>query len=345
MSTAAGPDSMNDVDMTSPSSPAAQPSSPAQNYATSPFGQTEGPPVPPHRVPTSPPPEDKTQLAEGFKTSGNNFFKAKNFDKAVEEYSKAIDADPSNATYYSNRAAAYMGSNKYYDALEDIKRADTMDSGNPKFLLRLARIYTSLGRPKEAIDVYNMIQPAVSTKDQAPAINMLQFLTQAEASLQEGTAGSMIIYALDQAAKGLGSGIDTPRRWKLMRAEAYLKMGNLNALGEAQNSVISLLRSDPSDPEALTLRGRIFYAQGDNDRALTHFRQAVSSDPDCKAAIQCYRMVQKLDKLKAEGNDFFKSGKIKDAVDKYTQALQIDTSNKLTNAKILQNRALCYIKV
>ena len=45
-------------------------------------------------------------------------------------------------------------------------------------------------------------------------------------------------------------------------------MGNANALGEAQNVAMSLLRYNNQDPDALVLRGRILYAQGENDRAV-----------------------------------------------------------------------------
>lgn len=238
-----------------------------------------------------------------------------------------------------------MSSNQFYDALEDIKRADELDSNNQKVLLRLARIYTSLGRPIEAIQVYNTINPPVSTKDQMPALTMLQHITQAESALKEGISGSMIVHALDQAERGLGYGVDVPRKWKIMRGEAYLKMGNVNSLGEAQTVAMSLLRSNSQDPDALVLRGRILYAQGENEKAIQHFRSALSCDPDFRDAVKNLRLVQKLERLKGEGNTFFKSGSIKDAVDRYTQALDVDPANKLTNAKILQNRALCYIKV
>jgi DnaJ family protein C protein 7 len=130
-----------------------------------------------------------------------------------------------------------------------------------------------------------------------------------------------------------------------MRCEAYLKMGNANALGDAQATAMQLLRSNNQDPDALVLRGRVLYAQGDNTKALDHFRSALTCDPDFKEAVKCLRMVQKLERLKSEGNDLFKIGKIHDAVERYTQALDIDPSNKPTNAKILQNRAMCYIKV
>jgi DnaJ homolog subfamily C member 7 len=238
-----------------------------------------------------------------------------------------------------------MSANRFYDALVDVKRADELDPGNAKILLRLARIYTSLGRPQEAVDIYATIQPPPSTKDTAPASTMLQHIQQAETHLRESTSGSMVIHALTMASRVLGPGCEWPRKWLLMRGEAYLKMGNANAVGDAAGVAMQLLRSNNQDPDALVLRGRALYAQGDNAKALDHFRSALMCDPDFREAVKYLRMVQKLERLKSEGNDFFKIGKIKDAVERYTQALEVDSSNKPTNAKILQNRAMCYIKV
>jgi DnaJ family protein C protein 7 len=119
-------------------------------------------------------------------------------------------------------------------------------------------------------------------------------------------------------------------------------MGNVNALGEAQNVAMSLLRNNNQDPDALVLRGRVLYAQGENDKAIQHFRQALSCDPDFKDAVKNLRMVQKLERMKEEGNTAFKSGRFQEAIEIYGKALEIDPSNKLTNSKILQNRALCH---
>src|SRR6201992_838211 len=221
-----------------------------------------------------------------------------------------------------------MSLNKFHQAMEDIKMADELGPNNQKVLLRLARIYTSLGRPKEALQVYNAITPPVSVKDKAPATAMLQHITQAELNLKEGISGSMIIHALDQAEKGLGSGVEIPRKWKLMRGEAYLKMGNPNSLGEAQNAAMSLLRNNPQDPDALVLRGRILYAQGDNEKEIQHFRSALNCDPDFKEAVKHLRMVQKLDRMKEEGNSLFKASKYREAVNMYSQALEVDPLNR-----------------
>ncbi|KAH7382296.1 hypothetical protein BKA66DRAFT_464194 [Pyrenochaeta sp. MPI-SDFR-AT-0127] len=345
-----------DVDREYSTSPA--PSSPAAQEPRMNGQNGDRPAPPPHRYTKSPPPQSATYAAtpeaatppaepptidaEEYKAAGNKFFKIKDYPAAIKEYSKAIEADPKNATYYSNRAAAYISANRFIEAMEDCKMADELDPDNMKILLRLGRVYTSLGRPDEAVQVYNSIN--ATAKDKQPALNMQKHLRMAEETFHNGGSGSMVIYALNEAEKGLGINVDRPRKWQLMRGEAHLRMGNVNALGEAQNVAMSLLRNNNQDPDALVLRGRILYAQGENDKAIQHFRQALSCDPDFKDAVKYLRMVQKLERMKQEGNAAFKAGRYKEAIDTYSQALEVDPSNKNTNSKILQNRALCHTR-
>jgi DnaJ family protein C protein 7 len=101
-----------DMDRQQTSSPPAAvsssaPTTPSANgHVNSPFA----PEVPPHRVPTgpspvvqtpvqksqAPPPESKPQIdSEAHKAAGNKFFKAKEYAKAIEEYSKGTEATQS----------------------------------------------------------------------------------------------------------------------------------------------------------------------------------------------------------------------------------------------------------
>lgn len=252
---------------------------------------------------------------------------------------------PDEPTYLSNRAAAYMSDGRFESALEDCSRAVDLDPHNAKFLLRLARIYTSLGRPDEAMTTFGRIQPPASAKDMAAAKEMQHHMRAAQDALDRGTSGSMVLHALDQAEKLLGPGAGKPRKWQLMRGNAYLKMGGINALGEAQNVAMALLRYNSQDPEALVLRGRALYAQGENDKAIQHFRKALSCDPDFKDAVKWLRTVQKLDRMKEEGNSDYKAGRWQAAFDKYSSALEVDPANRGTNSKLYQNRALCRLKL
>ncbi|KAI8949557.1 hypothetical protein F4801DRAFT_394773 [Xylaria longipes] len=305
----------------------------------------EGPAPPPHRSnPSSPVPSDAEQ-AENYKSLGNKSFKDRQYKKAIKEYSQAIELMPDSPTYLSNRAAAYMSDGQYDAALEDCSRALDLDPHNSKFLLRLARIYTNLGRPDEAITTFSRIQPPPSAKDMAAAKEMQHHMKAAQDALNSGTSGSMVLHAIDQAEKLLAPGATRPRKWQLMRGNAYLKMGGINSLGEAQNVAMSLLRQNSQDPEALVLRGRALYAQGENDKAIQHFRKALSGDPDFKDAVKWLRTVQKLDRMKEEGNADYKAGRWQAAFDKYTSALNVDPANRGTNSKLLQNRALCRLKL
>lgn len=305
----------------------------------------EGPAPPPHRSNPSSPVPNEAEQAEGYKSLGNKSFKDRQYKKAIKEYTQAIELMPESPTYLSNRAAAYMSDGQYDAALEDCSRAVDLDPQNPKFLLRLARIYTNLGRPEEAITTFSRIQPAPSAKDMAAAREMQHHMKAALDALNSGTSGSMVLHAIDQAEKLLAPGAARPRKWQLMRGNAYLKMGSVNALGETQNIAMSLLRQNNQDPEALVLRGRALYAQGENDKAIQHFRKALSGDPDFKDAVKWLRTVQKLDRMKEEGNADYKAGRWQAAFDKYTSALDIDPSNRGTNSKLLQNRALCRLKL
>ena len=241
-----------------------------------------------------------------------------------------------------------MSANRWAEALSDSQTAFSLEPSNIKVLNRLARIYTSTGQPTEALSTFDRISAAggeVKPADRSPAQSMEYNIKQAEDVIREGTSGSMAIHALDQAERGLGIGAERPRKWVLLRGQAYLKMGNVNALGQAQDVAMGLLRKNTKDPEALVLRGRALYGQGDNDKALQHFRESLNCAPDFKEGVKYLRIVQKLDRMKSEGNAAFKGKRFAKAVEVYTEALGVDPGNKGTNSKILQNRAMASINV
>ena len=67
--------------------------------------------------------------AEKKKNSGNDEFKKGNFAAALEMYKKAIDYDPSNAVYYTNRALVLQKMADWEGALSDAEYAVSLDGG------------------------------------------------------------------------------------------------------------------------------------------------------------------------------------------------------------------------
>ena len=232
-------------------------------------------------------------------------------------------------------------------------QANRLDPGSDKILHRLARIYTSLGRPQDALDTYARISNASAT-DTAAARKALQSIQVAEKQLDnEDGNGNMALWSIDQAKQTLGPGAPMPRNWQILRAKANLKIGSINTLGEAQGITQALMRENSNDAEAIVLAGRSFYLKDDKprvgksdyERAEMYFRNALSLDPDNSTARTWLRTMKKLERARNEANDFFKRGRYSDAVTHYSDALEIDPPNKITNAKLLGNRAMARMKI
>lgn len=94
---------------------------------------------------------DNTAEAERQKTLGNEFIAANKPEKAVDCYSKAIQLDPRNAVYFSNRAAAYSMLGEHFKALEDAKKSCELNPSYSKAFNRLGKAHLALGEPEEAV--------------------------------------------------------------------------------------------------------------------------------------------------------------------------------------------------
>ena len=84
-------------------------------------------------------------MAEELKNQGNEAFAKKDFDSAMNLYSQAISLEPDNHVLYSNRAAAYLGQEKYNEAIEDANVAIRLQPSFTKGYFRKATALQGLG--------------------------------------------------------------------------------------------------------------------------------------------------------------------------------------------------------
>lgn len=92
--------------------------------------------------------------AEAFKSQGNAAMQRKDYQTAIDFYSKAIALTPLNPIYLSNRAAAYSASHKHAEAQTDAEMAVAADPKYTKAWSRLGLARFVLGDAKGSMEAY-----------------------------------------------------------------------------------------------------------------------------------------------------------------------------------------------
>lgn len=89
-----------------------------------------------------------------WKNRGNELFSQDDIDGALNAYSKAIELEPENAVYYSNRAAAYTFKRDFAKGVADAQKAIELNKVYPKAWIRLGIAEYSRGDFTKALDAF-----------------------------------------------------------------------------------------------------------------------------------------------------------------------------------------------
>uniref|UniRef100_A0A8C6NSN5 Serine/threonine-protein phosphatase n=1 Tax=Nothobranchius furzeri TaxID=105023 RepID=A0A8C6NSN5_NOTFU len=85
------------------------------------------------------------------------FFSDKDYENAIKYYTEALDLNPQNAIYYSNRSLAYLRTECYGYALADATKALEVDKNYIKGYYRRATSNMALGKFKAALKDYETV--------------------------------------------------------------------------------------------------------------------------------------------------------------------------------------------
>ena len=96
--------------------------------------------------------EEYKVIANDLKDQGNKAFQAGDVQGAINLFTQAINLDPDNHVYYSNRAAAYMKADSKSKALHDAEKCVELAPDWSKGYSRLGAAQQSLKRFDVAID-------------------------------------------------------------------------------------------------------------------------------------------------------------------------------------------------
>lgn len=94
--------------------------------------------------------------AEAYYSRGLAYIMIEDYASAVKDYDKAIELDPS-AVAYNNRCWSYYKMGEYEQALPDCERSLQLNPDDVHALDSRARVYQALGRTEDAIQDFDRI--------------------------------------------------------------------------------------------------------------------------------------------------------------------------------------------
>jgi len=90
------------------------------------------------------------EYAEAYNNRGNAYAELNEYERAIEDFSKAIELNPALAEAYNNRGLAYAELNKYERAIEDYNKAIELNPNDAEAYANIGIVYLKIRRYEEA---------------------------------------------------------------------------------------------------------------------------------------------------------------------------------------------------
>jgi tetratricopeptide (TPR) repeat protein len=202
-------------------------------------------------------------LSHYLELRGITFTEKGNFDKALEDYNKAIDLDPNFAQAYYNRGLQFQDKEDFDKAIQDYTKAISVDQKYKEAYYNRGNAFMKEGDSNKAIQDYSKAI-SIDTKYADAYYN--------RGSAYEGKGD------IDKAVEDYSKAINSNS--KLI--DAYLARGNLfHARGESDKAIQDYTKAifaDPKFAKAYYNRGSLYFNKGDIDKAIIDYTEAINLD-------------------------------------------------------------------
>ncbi|KAK7406227.1 hypothetical protein VNO78_07847 [Psophocarpus tetragonolobus] len=263
----------------------------------------------------------KQRKAEALKEkeAGNAAYKKKDFDTAIQHYTKALELDDEDISYLTNRAAVYLEMGKYDECIKDCDKAVERGRELRSDFKMIARALTRKGTA--------LVKMAKCSKDFEPAIetfqkaltehrnpDTLKKLNEAEKAKkdleqeeyfdskladEEREKGNEFFKqqkypeAVKHYTESLRRNPKDPKAYS-NRAACYTKLG---AMPEGLKDAEKCIELDPTFVKGYTRKGAVQYFMKEYDKALETYREGLKHDPNNQELLDGIRTcIQQINK-------------------------------------------------
>jgi tetratricopeptide (TPR) repeat protein len=230
---------------------------------------------------------------------GNAWYKEREYDHAISDYTEIIRLDPSNAKAFDSRGNAWLDKGDFDRAIADFNKQISLDPKNARGFGNRGITWAKKGDYDRAVSDYT------EELIRQPKDSMMYVL--------RGNAWSKKA-DFDRAIEDYGSAIginNSNASAYLSRGDAWFDKGDFD---RAMSDYDEAVRLNPSSVSAYNNRGNLNTRRGDLDRAIADYSEVIKLDP--KQAMTFFN----------RGLAWEKKKDLQRSLSDYTRSLEIDPS-------------------
>lgn len=245
--------------------------------------------------------KERKAQAQKEKESGNVAYKKKDFETAIQHYSKAIELDDEDISFLTNRAAVYLEMGKYEDCIKDcdkaIERGRELRSDYKmvaRALTRKGNALTKMAKCSKDYDAAIETYHKALTEHRNPeTLKKLNDAEKAKKELEqqeyfdpqladeEREKGNQLFKeqkypdAIKHYNESIKRNPNNPLAYS-NRAASYTKLG---ALPEGLKDAEKCIELDPTFAKGYTRKGAVQFFMKEYEKALETYQEGLKHDP------------------------------------------------------------------
>uniref|UniRef100_A0A0D9W7M4 STI1 domain-containing protein n=1 Tax=Leersia perrieri TaxID=77586 RepID=A0A0D9W7M4_9ORYZ len=263
--------------------------------------------------------KERKAAAQKEKEAGNAAYKKKDFETAIQHYTKAMELDDEDVSYLTNRAAVYLEMGKYDECIKDcdkaVERGRELHADFKMISRALTRKGTALAKLAKCSKDYDVAietyQKALTEHRNPDTLKKLNDAERAKKELEqqeyydpkiadeEREKGNEFFKqqrypeAVKHYTEALRRNPKDPRVYS-NRAACYTKLG---AMPEGLKDAEKCIELDPTFSKGYTRKGAIQFFMKEYDKALETYQAGLKHDPNNQELLDgVRRCVQQINK-------------------------------------------------
>ncbi|KAL3226912.1 hypothetical protein MRX96_024425 [Rhipicephalus microplus] len=238
---------------------------------------------------------DRRDEALVAKEAGNAEYRKRNFDAALQHYEKAIELDPTDMSFRTNKAAVYFEQKDYQKCIAECNQAIEVGRENRADFKLIAKAYARMAGAYVKLEDYPNARTYYQkslTEHRIPDTNKREKrISIQEISLEEKNQGNACFQkgdyptAVRHYTEAIKRNPDDARLYS-NRAACYQKLAEFQlALKDCEECI----RLDPEFLKGHVRKGMALMAMKEHSKALNAFQKALEIDPNNQDALDGYK--------------------------------------------------------